>query len=203
MHKQAFLVCGPSLAGKSTACARIASISGAAIISADAINAGRGLPFGGEGLPETVWAETLRLQLEQLHERAAAGRSVVVDDTLCYRWLRDRFRAEAASAGLQLMLLVLAPAREILLARHASLAANGDRPVLSLQRLLEHLNTFEWPTPDEAPVDVSTGAQLDGWLSSLCLSSRGASAKPAPSEAEGRDLSATICRDSSSLRSSE
>jgi hypothetical protein len=101
------------------------------------------------------------------------------------------------------MLLVLAPAREILLARHASRAANGDRPVLSLQRLLEHLNTFEWPTPDEAPVDISISAQLDVWLSSLALSSRGASAKPAPSEAEGRDLGAATYRDSSSLRSSE
>jgi tRNA A37 N6-isopentenylltransferase MiaA len=56
----AFLLCGPSLAGKSTACERIAATLGAEIISADAINAKRGLPFGAEGLPESVWAETLR-----------------------------------------------------------------------------------------------------------------------------------------------
>jgi predicted kinase len=171
MFRQAILLCGPSLAGKSTACARIASSSGAAIISADAINAVRGLPFGGEGLPESVWADTLRLQLEQMHEHAAAGRSVVVDDTLCYRWLRDRFRDGAASAGLQPVLLVLAPARETLLARRARLASNGDRPVLSAQRLLEHLNAFEWPTAKEAPVDISTSEQLDAWLFSIGLSS--------------------------------
>jgi tRNA A37 N6-isopentenylltransferase MiaA len=56
----AFLLCGPSLAGKSTASERIAATLGAEIISADAINAKRGLPFGAEGLPESVWAETLR-----------------------------------------------------------------------------------------------------------------------------------------------
>ena len=54
----AFLLCGPSLAGKSTASERIAATLGAEIISADAINAKRGLPFGAEGLPESVWAES-------------------------------------------------------------------------------------------------------------------------------------------------
>jgi predicted kinase len=160
-----FLLCGPSLAGKSTACERIVACAGAAEISADAINASRGLPFGAEGLPESVWAETLRVQLEQLREHADAGRSVVVDDTLCYRWLRDRFRAQAIAAGLKPELLLLKPAREDLLARHARLVETGTRPVLSLCHFVEHLDSFEWPTQDEAAIDVSARAQLDAWLS--------------------------------------
>ena len=158
------LLCGPSLAGKSTAAQHIAQATGAAIVSADAINATRGLPFGGEGLPESVWAETLRLQLEQLRQHIAAARSVVIDDTLCYRWLRDRFRAEAHAAGASAELLLLTPSEPQLLARHAQLAASYQRPVLSLPTLLQHLRSFEWPTPDEQAVDISSSGSLEVWL---------------------------------------
>lgn len=158
------LLCGPSLAGKSTAAQHIAQATGAAIVSADAINATRGLPFGGEGLPESVWAETLRLQLEQLRQHIAAARSVVIDDTLCYRWLRDRFRAEAHAAGASAELLLLTPSEPQLLARHAQLAASYQRPVLSLPTLLQHLRSFEWPTPDERAVDISSSGSLEVWL---------------------------------------
>ena len=68
-----------------------------AVVSADVINEGRGLPFGGEGLPESVWADTLRLQIAELERCAAQGSSVILDDTLCYRWLRNRFREEGQS----------------------------------------------------------------------------------------------------------
>jgi predicted kinase len=163
--RHAFLLCGPSLAGKSTVCQRIVARLGAAVVSADAINASRGLPFGAEGLPESVWAETLRLQLDRLREHAGAGKSVVVDDTLCYRWLRDRFRAQAIAAELQPELLLLMPARDELLSRRARLVETTARPVLSLHRFVEHLDSFEWPTEDEAAVDVSTPAQLGAWLS--------------------------------------
>ena len=162
----AFLLCGPSLAGKSTACEHIAATLGAAIISADAINAKRGLPFGAEGLPESVWAETLRQLLLQLHEHARAARSVVIDDTLCYRWLRDRVRNEAMAADLRPVLLVLAPSRQTLLSRYAQLAESGQRQVLSMPRFVQHLESFEWPTPDEAAVDISTADQRDAWLRS-------------------------------------
>ena len=167
----AILLCGPSLAGKSTVAAQLVDRLGALTLSSDALNAERGLPFGGEGLPESVWAETLRLQVERFHLAVGAGRPVIVDDTLCYRWLRDRWRAEAAAAGVAATLLLLAPSRERLLARHASVV---DRPVLSLGRLVDHLDRFEWPSADEAAVDVTSPAALDAWCADR------AAAAPAP-----------------------
>jgi predicted kinase len=160
----AFLLCGPSLAGKSTLGRQIALQLGAAISSADAINARRGLPFGAEGLPESVWAETLRLQLDELRVAGAAGTSVVVDDTLCYRWLRDRFREAATSAGLTPRLLLLRPSTEVLLQRRSAAAADRSRPVLSLERLQAHLATFEWPSEDEGAADVTDPDRQATWL---------------------------------------
>ena len=164
MTLRAYLLCGPSLSGKSSVAARLVHTLGVAVISADAINAERGLPFGGEGLPESVWAETLRIQVERFHRFIAQGRSVVVDDTLCYRWLRDRWRREASAAAADPTLLVLRAAKDELLARHAVAARSGERQVLSVDRLLEHVAAFEWPTADEMPVDVTAHEQRERWL---------------------------------------
>lgn len=160
----AYLLCGPSLAGKSTLAGRIAQRYGASIVSADEINARRGLPFGGEGLPESVWAETLRLQLEALRKAGAEGASIVVDDTACYRWLRDRLRDTARAAALVPLLLVVRPPRDELLARHAALTRAPTRAVLSRARMEEHLTAFEWPGADEQPIDLSDPSSVEAWL---------------------------------------
>ena len=159
-----FLLCGPSLAGKSRIAALLASSFAASIICADDINAQRGLPFGAEGLPESVWGETLQLQLEQLRACAGDGRHAVVDDTLCYRWLRDRFRQQAADCGMQHRLLLLRPDADELLRRHRRLLQSRERPVLGAQRLADHLARFEWPSPDEGAVDLTEPEALQAWL---------------------------------------
>lgn len=155
------------MAGKSTAARQLSSALGAVVVSADQINEERGLPFGGEGLPESVWAETLRLQLERIQLLAAQGKSVISDDTLCYRWLRDRHREVAKAAGLKPVLLLFTATREALLQRHADLCNSAARPVIGLERLVSHLDAFEWPTPDEEAMDVSTPERLQALIRQL------------------------------------
>jgi predicted kinase len=139
----AYLLCGPSLAGKSTAAEQIARVTGAAILSADAVNAERGLPFGVEGLPESAWVETLRVLLYRLRTHARVGHSVVVDDTQCYRWLRDRYRSECIDCGLEPVLLLISPQEHVLYDRHARAKSRNSRAVLSLERMADHLARFE------------------------------------------------------------
>lgn len=150
-----YMLCGPSLSGKSSAAKAIVEARGATLISADDINRERGLPFGGEGLPESVWARTLEIQIDRLRQHAAAGRSVVLDDTLCYRWLRERFRSEAHQLGLDTVLLLFAVTEQEILRRHAVLMHSNERPVLSIERLADHLSRFEWPSVDENPIDAT------------------------------------------------
>ena len=146
---RAFLLCGPSLSGKSTASRQIIEASTAVAISSDEINEQRGLPFGGEGLPESVWAETLQIQIYQFRAYCTQGQSVVIDDTLCYRWLRDRWQQEALAAKAEPILLVLSVSIQELLARYELLLASAERPVLSRPRFLKHVESFEWPSPEE------------------------------------------------------
>lgn len=116
-----------------------------------------------------MWAETLRIQIEQLHACGRQGHAVVVDDTLCYRWLRDRLRNEALRAGLGPRLLTVQADDALILQRREQLASSAARPVLGRQRLLQHLVSFEWPTEDEQPILLAPGAdvlQLLGRLNS-------------------------------------
>lgn len=164
MKPRAYLLCGPSLAGKSTVARKIMGKFPATLISADVINAERGLPFGGEGLPEAVWAETLAIQVDRFHAALGQECSVIVDDTLCYRWLRDRWREEAAKAAVPHALLLLMPSQAELLARHAALLLSSERQILTRQNLLRHYSRFEWPVPEENAVLVNAHVHLGSCL---------------------------------------
>jgi predicted kinase len=168
LQPSAYLLCGPSLSGKSTVAAKLAQFLNAEVVCSDAINAERGLPFGAEGLPESVWAETLQIQLARMRSAALEGKSIVADDTLCYRWLRDRHRSEARIVGLHPVLLLLAPPAEILWARHREAVSASTRPVLSERRFHDHLMRFEWPAEDEEAIDVTPDAKLMSYLERGC-----------------------------------
>ncbi len=159
-----YLLCGPSLAGKSTVVQAMAAELGVAVVSADAINAARNLRFGLEGLPESAWAEILGAQIKESAALMKRGLPVAIDDTACYRWLRDRFREHAASHGYEVRLIYVATPREEILARHARLSKSKERPVLSLERLIDHLDRFEPPQRDEPHMTIRSDADLRTFL---------------------------------------
>jgi hypothetical protein len=77
-----------------------------------------------------------------------------LDDTCCYRWLRDKIRATCLGVGLNPVLLVFRAEWPELKARHAATVAAADRAVLPIDSLAAHVASFEWPEHDE--VQLST-----------------------------------------------
>lgn len=161
--KRVYLLCGPSLSGKTSLRNRMVAELGFRAISFDEINSSRGLPLGANGL-QHEWAKTLDLALERLRELLAEGQSVVVDDTFCYRWLRDRFCARARQLGAKPLILHLAVEPALLHERYETLRASGERALLSLPVFEEHLATFEAPSPEEPVVRLSTPEAASDWL---------------------------------------
>ena len=151
MTLRIWLLCGLAFAGKTTLCRTIVGLTGA-----DEINAERGL-WGGEGVADEEWARTHRIALSRADEALASGRDVVVDDTNCFRWLRDDYRDVAGRHGAHSVVVVLdVPLAEIRdrMARNEDLETRrGLRPEI-MQRLID---TFEWPTEDE---NVMTAGEL-------------------------------------------
>ncbi len=162
--RRLYLLCGPSLAGKSTVARALAEELGVAVVSADAINRARGFPFGLEGMPESAWAEILGSQIKEVSAHMARGVPVVVDDTACYRWLRDRFREHAAVGGYECRLVYVPGSREEILARHQRLAKSKERPVLSRERLVDQLDRFEPPQDDEPHAAIRSAEELRTFL---------------------------------------
>ena len=99
-----YLLCGMSFAGKSTLAAAIAEHAHATIVSLDDINEARGLA-GGLGIPDHEWARSHRVALQRAAEELARGHSVVIDDTNCFRFLRDDYRALAGRLGVRAVVL--------------------------------------------------------------------------------------------------
>ena len=102
------LLCGCSFSGESTLAAALRERCGADVVSLDEINERRGLE-GGDGVPEHAWARTLDIAHDEL-ENLLAQRAplMVVDDTSCYRWLRDSWRKVAERHGADLADRVIA-----------------------------------------------------------------------------------------------
>lgn len=163
MRAPLVLLCGPAFSGKTTVAAALVARFGHTAVSLDEINARRGL-HGGEGVPDEEWARTHELALEQVERllRAPPAR-VVVDDTLCYRFLRDGFRDLAARVGRGTRLIVLAVPEAEIRRRIAANAAAPGRRGIDAAVLERHLASFEWPAAGEPHRVYCDAADLDAW----------------------------------------
>jgi predicted kinase len=151
-----YLLCGLAFAGKSTLAAQLASRVGATIVSLDDINAERGL-HGGIGIPGEEWLKTHHIALARVREFLDQGRPVIVDDTNCFRWLRDSYRKEAAERGVPTTVVRLEVSLEEALKRARKNKVTQERPPVTEAVLLDLAKGFEWPGPDEnvvRPEDV-------------------------------------------------
>ena len=157
-----FLLCGTSFSGKSTLARALAERRGAAWVSLDAILAERGL-FGGDGLPVETWEAAHREAELRLARIAEAGGDAVLDDTLCFRWLRERYRRAGERVGFTCRLIYLAVPVDIVRARVAENARTLARRSLKPEVLEAHLASFEPPAPDEGAICFEGGDALQ-WI---------------------------------------
>ena len=105
--KTLYLLCGLAFSGKTTLARAIANYSNCAYISLDDINHQRELGFGGDGIPVEEWEKTHQIAIATLVNLMPLVQDILVDDTNCFRWLRDRFRAIADQHGYQTKVIYL------------------------------------------------------------------------------------------------
>jgi len=158
-----YIMCGLAFAGKTTVARAISERLGGEIVSLDEINAARGLS-GGEGIPVAEWERTHGIALREADALLARGIATVIDDTGCYRWLRNRYRQVARRRGCDdLVVFVDTPLAEAC-RRLAANAATGERPGVRVGILEALARTFEPPQPDEATITFAPRDRLAPWL---------------------------------------
>jgi predicted kinase len=162
-----FGMCGLSFSGKTTLARAVARLVGAEYVGLDDINEERGL-HGGEGIPAEEWERTSAIAVERVGRLLDAGGDVVLDDTLCFRWLRERYAASAGRHTAQFVIIyVSTPLPEIYRAMAQSDVAqrNPIRPDVFEM----HARCFEHPTVDEQPLVYDRTVPLEEWIASHLL----------------------------------
>ena len=159
-----YLMCGLSFAGKSTLAAAIVQACDAVLISLDAINADRGLGFGGDGIPLEEWEHTHQVAWTRLAAALAAGRSVVLDDTNNLRFLRDRFRDVADSQDAATWVVYLDIPTRLIHQRMRRNADTRERLAIEPEIFAELVRTFEPPAADEQTVIFRASDDIAAWI---------------------------------------
>ena len=158
-----YVMCGLSFSGKSTLAREVARATGAELVSLDDLNAERGL-YGGDGIPVEEWERTSQLANERLRALAPSGRDVVLDDTSCYRWLRDRWRERAASVGYAARLVWVDVPPETILRRREQSERSADRRGIRDSVFAAHAESFERPQEDEAAARYDGAVPAREWV---------------------------------------
>jgi len=144
------VMCGPAFSGKTTL-SRALVVHGFVRLSLDDVLRSNGVEPG-DGLPDEWWGRALSHVCSGIEDLARVGVSALVDDTSCYRWLRDRYRQIATGCSLQTVLIVLRIERAEVMRRVQTNADSRQRQGIWDSVLREHLDRFEWPGPDEDPL---------------------------------------------------
>lgn len=158
-----YLMCGLAFSGKTTLAKAIVASTGARIVSLDEINTRRGLT-GGLGIPEEEWARTHRQALAETEEALSRGRSVVVDDTNCFRFLRDGYRKVAAQLGVPTRVVHLEVPLALALSRMRANEVEATRAPVREEVLRELARKLEPPAPDESVLRFPADADPEEWV---------------------------------------
>lgn len=158
-----FAMCGLSFSGKTTLASAVSASVGAEYMSLDDINEERGLR-GGDGIPGHEWDKTSLLAVERLGRILSAGRDVVLDDTLSFRWLRDRYRKAAQDHAAQFVLIYVSTLLSEIYDAMARNDATRQRAPILAGVFQEHASSFEAPTADERALVYSRDTPMEEWL---------------------------------------
>lgn len=165
-----FLLCGLAFSGKTTLARAIARRLSLAYISLDEINAERGLRPGGDGLPAEEWERSHAVAESQLATAFSSGRGAVLDDTGCFRWLRDRYRDHAGRHGLPTTVVFVDVPLEVIRARVALNTREAKRTGIADTIFARHVAEFEAPQPDEHVVRFSPADEIQHWITANIVS---------------------------------
>jgi predicted kinase len=107
-----------------------------------------------------------------MKELMARKGDIVLDDTNCFRWLRDRYRAFAEDNGYTTELVYLDVPLEAVQARMAENFLKASRRSIEANVFEEHVRRFKAPQPDQAATVLSNPEDISRWIELKCRRSQ-------------------------------
>ena len=164
--KTLYLLCGMPFSGKTTLAKAVLKYLDSAYISLDEINESRGL-FGGMGISVEEWETTHAIARSRLKDIMPSQQDIVLDDTSCLRWLRDRWRSLGQQHGYQTVIIYLnVPIAEIKrrIAENETIKARQE---IRQEIVDEMVTSFEPPQADEIAISYSPSQNPKGFIKYL------------------------------------
>ena len=161
--KTLYLMCGMPFSGKTTLGKSIAKYLDSPYISLDEINEARGL-YGGDGILVKEWEKTHFLAMEQLRSLVQSQQDIVVDDTSCFRWLRERFGNFVKQYDYQMIIVFLDISLSIIRKRIEQNEQTQARQGVKQEIIEQMAKTFEPPQPDEKAIEYYANQPIDKWI---------------------------------------
>lgn len=158
-----YLLCGMPFSGKTTLGRTIAEYLDCPCISLDEINEARGLS-GGDGIPVEEWEKTHFLAMQQLEILMRTPGDLILDDTNCFRWLRDRFRDLAAKYNYQTTIVFLDISLAEIYYRMQVNQETKTRHQVRADIVDEMAKTFEIPQENEKVIRYSGDMAIEEWI---------------------------------------
>jgi len=161
------MLCGPAFSGK-TSLARALRARSFSHVSLDDMLRDRGLEPGA-GIAVQEWEGASVDACRAIQTGAQQGHDAVLDDTLSFRFLRERYREVGESAGLRVVLVVLEITPDEVRRRIVENEHTGIRSGIALDVLDAHLESFEWPEYGERAVVLDATRPVEEQVEELRL----------------------------------
>lgn len=162
-----FLMCGLSFSGKSTLAHYLVESFELEYISLDDINRERGLGFGGHGIAEQQWEESHHIAHQRLRALMERGVSVVIDDTYCFHWLRERVRNIANEYYYTTKVIYLDIPIDIIRNRIRENMLSKQRATIYPEIFNQLVHVFEAPTDEENMMTYSNEETFAEWVTTM------------------------------------
>ncbi|MEH2122157.1 ATP-binding protein [Nostoc sp.] len=162
--KTLYLLCGLAFSGKSTLAKAIVDYLNYAYVSLDDINKERGLGFGGDGIPVEEWENTHQIAIGILDNLMQLEQDIILDDTNCFRWLRDRFREVAKRHDYKSKVIYLNVPLEEIYIRMQMNEQTKKRQGIKKEIFAELIQNFQPPEVDENILLFNNESTIKDWL---------------------------------------
>ncbi|MEH2007682.1 ATP-binding protein [Nostoc sp.] len=162
--KTLYLLCGLAFSGKSTLAKAIVNYLNCAYVSLDDINKERGLGFGGDGISVEKWENTHQIAIGLLDNLMQLEQDIILDDTNCFRWLRDRFREVAKRHNYKTKVIYLDVPLEEIYIRMQMNEQTKKRQGIKKEIFAELIQNFQLPEVDENILLFNNEYTIQDWL---------------------------------------
>ncbi|MEH2273387.1 MAG: ATP-binding protein [Nostoc sp.] len=162
--KTLYLLCGLAFSGKSTLAKAIVDYLNCAYVSLDDINKERGLGFGGDGIPVEEWENTHQIAISILDNLMQLEQDIILDDTNCFRWLRDRFREVAKRHNYKSKVIYLDISLEEIYIRMQMNEQIKKRQGIKKEIFAQLIQSFQPPEVDENILLFNNESTIKDWL---------------------------------------